>query len=200
MGVYKQMRELWKKPTEEAEALWRERLIKWRQEPTSVRILRPTRIDRARSLGYKAKQGYLIIRQRVIRGGRQRPKIVGGRRSKHASRRKNLDFSYQHVAERRAAENYVNCEVLNSYFVGKDGMHYWYEVILVDKSHPSILADHRISWIAGQNKRVLRGLTSSARKSRGLLHTGKGAEKVRPSRTARYKHKVRRWHLAHIKP
>src|SRR3989344_1211932 len=116
MGVYKQMRELWKKPTEEAEALWRERLIKWRQEPTSVRLLRPTRIDRARSLGYKAKQGYLIIRQRVIRGGRQRPKITGGRRPKHNRQHKVLDMNYQHVAERRAVENFPNCEVLNSYF------------------------------------------------------------------------------------
>ena len=35
------------------------------------------RIDRARSLGYKPKQGVIIVRQRVIRGGRMRPDIKG---------------------------------------------------------------------------------------------------------------------------
>jgi len=62
--------------------------------------------------------------------------------------------------------------------------------ILVDKSHPQILADSRINWIF-KNKhrgRVFRGLTSSARKSRGLRNNkGKGAEKLRPSRTANIK-------------
>ena len=183
MNMYQYIREAWKKPKENLGQLWQQRIIKWRQEPTTIRIERPTRIDKARSLGYKAKQGYIVVRQRVNRGGRQRPQIRHPRRSKAMSRRKDLTMNYQTVAENRAARKYPNCEVLNSYYVGQDGLHYWYEVILVDKSHPQILADDRINWIAElQHKgRVSRGLTSAGRRGRGLLNKGKGAEKIRPS-------------------
>jgi large subunit ribosomal protein L15e len=37
------------------------------------RASRPSRPDKARRLGYKAKQGYVIYRIRVRRGGRKRP-------------------------------------------------------------------------------------------------------------------------------
>lgn len=187
MGLYKHVREAWKKPRESLRDLWKQRLVQWRQEPVTLRILRPTRIDRARSLGYKAKPGYIIIRQRVERGGRMRPKITGGRRSKHARRRKVLSLSYQSVAEQRAVKNYKNCEVLNSYWVGEDGNYYWYEVILVDRAHPQILADTRINWILNQRGRVNRGLTSAGKKSRGLGGKGKGYEKMRPSKRANWK-------------
>jgi len=190
MGMYKYVRDLWKQPKENLKDLWQKRILEWKAQNVTVRIKHPTRIDRARSLGYKAKQGYIIIRQRVNRGGRQRPTIRHGRRSKHFGRRKDVDKSYQSVAEERAVKNYPNCEVLNSYYVGQDGNRYWYEVILVDRNHPQILADHRINWIF-KNKhkgRVFRGLTSAAKKSRGLRsNKGKGAEKLRPSRTANIK-------------
>ena len=99
------------------------------------------------------------------------------------SRRKILKITYQLVAEQRAAKKYPNCEVLNSYWVGKDGLYYWYEVILVDKAHPNIISDKHVGWIAEEQhtRRVFRGLTSAARRSRGLRNKGKGAEKLRPS-------------------
>ena len=181
MALYKYIRKSWNSPSDEVKALWRERLIKWRQEPATVRIERPTRIDRARSLGYKAKQGFILIRQRVSRGGRQNPQARHPRRSKRMSRRKDLALSYQVVAEMRAVQKSPNCEVLNSYYVGEDGLSYWYEVILVDRNSPSILADPEMRWISGHKGRVQRGLTSAARKSRGLRHKGKGFEKMRPS-------------------
>jgi len=183
MSMYKYIRQLWKQPSKNLGELWRERLIAWRQEPSTVRIERPTRIDKARSLGYKAKQGYLIVRQRIMRSKRQRPKIRSGRRSKHFGRRKDISMSHQTIAERRVARKYVNLEVLNSYFVAKDGKFKWYEVILVDKAHPAILADHRINWIADSQhrRRVFRGLTSSAKHSRGLHQKGLGVIKARPS-------------------
>ena len=98
-----------------------------------------------------------------------------------------LGRSYQTIAEIRAAKKYPNCEVLNSYWVAQDGLYYWHEIILVDRAAPEILADKNISWIADkQHKgRVFRGLTSSSRKSRGLRHKGKGAEKIRPSLRAK---------------
>jgi|TARA_B100001964_G_scaffold245773_1_gene335876 large subunit ribosomal protein L15e len=189
MGMYQHIREIWKKPKESLGDTWQKRLLEWKNQDTTVRIKHPTRLDRARSLGYKAKQGFILVRQRVDRGGRQRETIRKGRRSKHFGRRKNVDKSYQSVAEERAVKKYPNCEVLNSYYVGEDGGCFWYEVILVDKSHPQILADPRINWIfkSKHTGRVFRGLTSAARKSRGLRHKGKGAEKLRPSRTANIK-------------
>lgn len=184
MGYLKYIRDIWRRPRENI--LWKERLIQWRTEPTTLRIEHPTRIDRARSLGYKAKQGYIIVRQRLSRGGRLRPKIRSGRRSKHFRRRKIVSKSYQQIAEERAVSKYPNLEVLNSYWVGQDGRFYWYEIILIDKYHPSILADKRIAWIAEKQntRRVFRGLTSAGKKSRGLMRKGKGAEKIRPSQRA----------------
>jgi len=187
MGFYKYIREVWKKPKAGLAELWNERLIEWRKQPVTIRIDRPTRLDRAKSLGYRAKQGYVIVRQRLIRGGRQRPKIKKGRRPKRFSRRKDVGLSYQTIAERRAVEKYPNLEVLNSYYVAKDGRYYWYEIILIDKKHPAIIADKRISWITKKphTRRVYRGLTAAGRRSRGILtNKGKGAEKLRPSMRA----------------
>lgn len=171
MSYYKYVRDAWKKPKQNMPELWKKRLISWRREPVSLRIERPTRIDRARSLGYKAKQGFIVVRQRVLRGGHKRPKIRKGRRSKRYHQNKNLNLSYQTICERRASAKYLNCEVLNSYWVAKDGQHYWYEIILIDRSHPVIKADKNVSFIATNKHkgRVYRGLTSSAKKSRSKL-------------------------------
>ena len=181
MSMYKYIRKAWKKPKQNMPELWRKRLLKWRKEPSTVRIDKPTRIDRARSLGYKAKQGYLIARQRVKKGGHSRGSYLGGRRPKHMRTKMILDKSYKQIAEQRASRKYPNCEVLNSYEVAKDGIYYWYEVILIDKAHPVIRADKNINWITEKQhtRRVHRGLTSAARKSRGLRRKGKGAEKIR---------------------
>jgi large subunit ribosomal protein L15e len=181
MGLYKYVRKAWKTPKESLGDVWRKRLVEWRHEPVTLRIDRPTRIDRARSLGYRAKQGIFVVRQRVLRGGHRRPRPLGGRRPKTFHTRKNLRMSYQWIAEQRVQKAYVNCEILNSYWAGRDGMHYWFEVIVVDPMHPAIRSDKNLSWISQKQhtKRVYRGLTGAARKSRGLLNKGKGAEKVR---------------------
>src|SRR3989338_3025163 len=117
MGMYKYLRESWKSQADDVSELWRQRKIQWRKEPATVRVERPTRLDRARSLGYKAKPGFILVRQRVDRGGRQRPTIRKGRKPRHRSRRKDLSISYQVVAEQRSQKKFVNCTVLNSYFV-----------------------------------------------------------------------------------
>jgi large subunit ribosomal protein L15e len=184
MGIYKYVKKLWKVPQGDLYDLYRERLIKWRKEPVTVRLERPTRIDRARSLGYKAKPGFIVVRQRVSAGGRQRAQIKKGRRSKNRRRKKIVSKSYQTVAEERANKKFKNCEVLNSYWVAKDAKNYWFEIILVDKAHPAIKKDPKMKWISKEKGRVYRGKTSSAKKSRGLLNKGKGAEKIRPSQRA----------------
>lgn len=186
MSLYKYVREAWRKPNKNMPELWRERLLLWKKEPVTVRVEHPTRIDRARSLGYKAKQGYVVVRQRVPRGGHTRPKIKGGRRPKHFGTRLSLRKSYQLIAEERAQKKYENLVVLNSYWVAQDGKHVWHEVILVDPDHPVIKSDPKINWICAQKNRsrVFHGITSAGKKSRGMGGKGKGFEKARPSRRA----------------
>jgi large subunit ribosomal protein L15e len=181
MGFYKYVQELWKRPKDNLGDLWKERLVQWRREPTIVRLERPTRIDRARALGYRAKPGYIVVRVRVPKTKKKREDPGRGRRHKHQRVKKVLKINYQVIAEQRANRKHPNMEVLASYWVGEDGQYKWYEVILVDPNHPQIQNDHRINWIANQRGRVFRGLTPAGRRARGLLHKGKGAEKVRPS-------------------
>lgn len=179
-GLYQYLRDSWQNPNPE---LWRNRRIEWRRQESVTRLDHPTRLDRARALGYKAKQGFIVVRVKLTRGGRLRDKFRSGRKPRKMRRHEIINLNYQTIAERRANKRYPNCEVLNSYYVAKDGKYYWYEIILVDRDHPAIKADQGIRWIAEpQNRgRVYRGLTSSARKSRGLRRKGIGAEKVRPS-------------------
>ena len=182
MGLYKHVRNLWKKPKENMPELWRERLIKWRKENSTVKLERPTRIDRARSLGYKAKQGFVVVRQRVLRGGHRRERSKG-KRSKRQGTRLILHKNYQQIAEERANRKYTNCEVLGSYWLAQDGKNYWYEVVLVDRTSPDVLKSK--PWVKNSRGRVYRGLTSAGKKSRGLHKKGKGVEKARPSRRSR---------------
>jgi len=173
MAIHKYLRQAWKNRKHNKE-LWQCRLIEWRSSDSTQRIKHPIRLDRARSLGYKAKKGFVVIRQRVLRGGRKKQGGIKGRRSKRMSRRKNLDLNYQTIAEQRANKKYPNCEVLNSYFLAKDGKHYWYEIILIDRASPEILADKNLSFISKQKGRVYRGLTGSAKKTRTELKRKKG--------------------------
>ena len=183
--TYNTVRDAWKSLKKSAiYNLHKQRMVEWRNGPALERMEHPTRIDRARSLGYKAKKGYVVVRARVRRGGRNREKIAGGRRPRRMAYNKlTPKKSIQWIAEERTADKYPNLEVLNSYYVGEDGYYKYYEVILVDKNEPEIQHDSNISWIAEpQNTgRVYRGLTSAGYESRGLRAGNKGNAKSRPS-------------------
>ena len=188
VGMYGHIKDAWKVPSESyvKELQWH-RMIEWRRESTFVRIDHPTRLDRARHLGYKAKQGYVMVRTKVRRGSLRKPKIRKGRRAKRRGRAKiTMAKSIQRIAEERVARKYPNMEVLNSYWVGEDGRHKYYEIILVDPYHPVIRADKKINWICEpqHTRRVQRGLTSAGKRGRALHKKGKGTEKARPSRRA----------------
>ena len=166
-GTSYYLRQAWKKP--DVKTL-RERMTEWRKSPVFTKVEHPLRLDRAHALGYKAKKGFVIIRVRIKRGGHKRSRPNKGRRSKRLHTRKNLVMNYKWIAETRAQRKYKNLEVLNSYQIGKDGVHYFYEVIMVNPEAPEIKNDKKINWITkpGNSKRALRGLTSAAKKSRGL--------------------------------
>jgi large subunit ribosomal protein L15e len=183
--MYAYVREAWKHAETSGvkDLLW-ERMQTWRVEGTVVRVERPTRIDRARALGYKAKQGVAVARVKVHRGGRRASRYVRGRRTAHMGMRKKTPAkSLQRIAEERASRRFPNMEVLNSYWVGQDGRQKWFEVILVDGHHPSIRADPALAWIGNPNQRgrAERGKTSAGQKGRGFRHKGRGTEKNYPS-------------------
>ena len=186
--AYKYIADAWARPERSyVEKLMHQRLIQWRRQPTITRIDNPTRLDRARKLGYKAKQGFIIARVRVRRGGLRKVRPRSGRRPKRMGVKKFKPAkSIKMIGEERVARKFPNLEVLNSYWVGEDGRSKWFEVILIDPHHPSIKADPNINWICQKQhkRRVHRGLTSAGKKVRSLRHRGIGAENVRPSRKA----------------
>jgi len=174
-------------------AALRERLIGYRNEAESVvRVDRPTNLPRARTLGYKAKEGFVIVRVRIRKGSGAHVRPNAGRRPKRMGvKRLTRHQSIQAIAEARAAKKYPNCEVLNSYYVGEDGQKKYFEVILVDVSHPVIIADKNLEWITFpvHKGRANRGLTAKGKKSRGHHKKGTGTEKTRPSKRAAQKKK-----------
>ncbi|UCH31381.1 MAG: 50S ribosomal protein L15e [Candidatus Bathyarchaeota archaeon] len=181
--TYKYIAKAWEKPEASyvKNLMWQRR-IEWRKQPAIIRIEKPTRLDRARKLGYKAKQGFIIVRIRIQRGTLNRPRPKSGRKPKRmGSTKYKAAKSLKLIAEGRAAKRFPNLEVLNSYWVGEDGRFKWFEIIMVDVAHPVIKADKDVNWICNKvhRRRVFRGLTSSGKKARGLRHKGKGAEKVR---------------------
>ena len=183
MGYQKYLKQAWKTPKASFGAqAWRDFLVKLRGEPTILRVEHPTRLDRAHSLGYKAKEGFVVVRTRVTRGGRKKPKPGHGRKPKRYGRFATARKSEQLMAEEYANKHYPNCEVLNSYWLAQDGNYKWFEVILVDRANPVIKADKKISWIAEHRGRVYRGLTAAGRESRGLTKKGPKASQFRPSK------------------
>ncbi|RWW10095.1 hypothetical protein GW17_00026382 [Ensete ventricosum] len=150
-----------KKQSDVMRFLQRVRCWEYRQLPSIVRVTRPTRPDKARRLGYKAKQGYVIYRVRVRRGGRKRPVpkgIVYGKPKHQGITQLKFQRNKRSVAEERAGRN-------------------------------AIRNDPRINWICkGVHKhRELRGLTSAGKKYRGLRGKGHLHHKARPSRRATWK-------------
>ena len=142
--------QVWLKMLKENPMELRQRAVVWRNENAVTRVEKPSRIARARRLGYKAKQGIIVVRMRVGTGGMRKQRPRGGRRPKHLGVTKiKADVSMKQVAERRILQRYPNMKLLGSYFLYKDGMHYWFEIILADPSHPRIAKDKEI------RKRVL---------------------------------------------
>lgn len=177
MGAYKYVQELYKrKQSDVLRFLQRIRCWEYRQLKTIHRASRPSRPDKARRLGYKAKQGYVIYRVRVRRGGRRRKVAKGqvcGKPAGHGVVQLKPTRSLQALAEERVGRKLGSLRILNSYWVGQDGTYKYFEVIMIDPNHKAIRRDARINWIVKptMKHREMRGLTSAGRKSRGV---GKG--------------------------
>jgi len=172
--------------------LLRMRCWEYRQHPMVIRSSRPSRPDKARKLGYKAKQGFVIYRVRIRRGGRKRKVHNGYVYGKPANQGvKGLKFNrnLRSVAEERAGRRCGNLRVLNSYWVAADAVFKFFEVILVDPFHKAVRRDPRVNWICYpvHKHREMRGLTSAGKKYRGLRGKGHRFHKNRPSKRATWR-------------
>ena len=138
MGMYKYVAQTWnRREKTDLEQYLRQLAIKWRREPTVHRVEHPTRLERARALGYKAKQGYVVVRIRIRKGGARKPRPRSGRRQKALGvTRYTRAMSLKNIAEEKARKKFPNLRVLNSYYVWEDGMHHWFETILKDPDNP----------------------------------------------------------------
>ena len=171
MGAYRYIVKSFQQEYKEKGPLYKAKLIQWRREPSIVRLERPTNIARARSLGYKAKKGIFVVRVRIRKGLRKRPQPKAGRKARHNYRYIQPGLSLQVIAEQRAARKHPNAEVINSYYVGEDGNHKWFEVILADRGSPEL--DKQTKEIVKRKGRAFRGLTSAGQKARGLRAKGR---------------------------
>uniref|UniRef100_A0A7S0R772 Ribosomal protein L15 n=1 Tax=Chlamydomonas leiostraca TaxID=1034604 RepID=A0A7S0R772_9CHLO len=193
MGAYKYIEELWKKKQSDVlRFLLRIRCWEYRQLPGVIRLTRPSRPDKARRMGYKAKQGYVVYRARVRRGGRKKPVhkgIVYGKPASQGITQLKPTRNLRNVAEERVGRKCEGLRVLNSYWVNEDSTYKYFEVILVDPAHAAIRNDPRINWIVNpvHKHRELRGLTSAGKTYRGMRAKGHAANKTRPSRRASWK-------------
>ena len=168
------------------------RTWEYRQLPAIHRCSRPSRPDKARKVGYKAKQGILIYRVRIKRGDRKKrvaKGIVYGKPCHQGVKKHKATRNLRSIAEERIGRKCGSLRVLNSYWVTQDATYKWFEVVMVDPMHKCIRDDPRINWICKNTMkhRELRGLTAAGRRARGLRVKGKRASKIRPSSNAVYK-------------
>ncbi len=182
--MYKEMKTSFINEYKQRNEIYRNRITQWRSEQPVKRIEKPTNIARARELGYKAKTGVLVVRVRVKGGKKKRDTVGGGRKPSKSGRFFSMTKSLQAIAEERAARRYSNCEVLNSYFIGDAGSDKFFEIILIDRNAPQILADPEYKRIIAQKGRAYRGLTYVGRRHRGIAIKGYGTIKRRPSKRA----------------
>lgn len=187
MGAYKYIRETLKKQYKERNEQFRSKIISWRKEQALVQVERPSNLARARTLGYKAKQGYILVRIRVDKGRRTRQRPMGGRKHKNYHVFEQPGMSHQAIAEQRVNRKYRNLEVLNSYWIGEDGNYKYYEVILADPTKATV----NVSSVMRQGK-TFRGLTSSG-------GTRSPSRKKRLNKKLRRKLKVDKVHPTSVK-
>ena len=93
-----------------------------------------------------------MVRTRIRRGGLRKGKVHMKRKPSKAGIKKiTMAKNTTYGRRERVNRHFPNLEVLNSYWVGQDGRHKYFEIILVDPAHPAIKSDKDLGWITSQN-------------------------------------------------
>ncbi|MCL4391325.1 MAG: hypothetical protein M1284_00880 [Candidatus Parvarchaeota archaeon] len=105
-----------------------------RSQPIIKRVDKPTKLAKAKSVGYRAKQGYIIVRVRVGKGDFRRPRPNHARRPSKSGIYYKLAVSKEDIARERALNVFKNMVVVGSYFLIEDGKNKWFEIVLADRT------------------------------------------------------------------
>merc|ERR1711981_341395 len=195
MSAYKYLEMLYRhKSSDMSRFLNRVRSWEYRQLPAVCAVNVPTRVEKARKLGYKATPGYCVFRVRVRKGDKVRQVkkgIVYGKPRNAGVHQQKSFRGLQLEAERMAEQSIAaGTRILNSYYVAKDGIYKYYEVLAVHPGCENIRRDPKINWICDQKhrNRAQRGITQAGQKNRGLRTKRKGTKHaVRPSKAQAWK-------------
>ena len=137
------------------------------------------RLFTRRRMGYKAKQGVVIFEPCSSQGLRKSKINMKRKPSKMGMLKITMAKSIKRIAEERVARKFPNLEVLNSYWVEKM-VNKFFEIILIDPSHPSIQNDKQLVDYKELTHRS--SIPWQDQWQSGWSHNkGKGAEKLRPS-------------------
>ncbi|MCW1291936.1 MAG: 50S ribosomal protein L15 [Candidatus Rehaiarchaeum fermentans] len=109
-------------------------LLELSEKPEIYRIERPTRLFRAHALGYKAKQGYFVVRARISKGLTRRERPNHARHPSKTGLFFGYDISKKEILARRILNKYPNAIILGGYYLVENGQYKWYEFILKDRS------------------------------------------------------------------
>lgn len=112
----------------------KELLQEARNQPIIKRIDGPTKLAKAKSVGYRAKQGYIIVRVRVSKGDFRRPRANHARRPSKSGIYYKLAISKENIARNRALKVFKNMDVVGSYFLIEDGKNKWFEIVMLDRT------------------------------------------------------------------
>ncbi len=144
MNMYKYISRTWRtvRTSPEYKRYMTLKRVEWRKGKTIKRMEKPTRLDKAHAAGYKAKQGYAVVRVKVRKGGLSKiPPKLGRRQKRMGISKIKRGKSAREIAEERAKKKFRNLSVIGSYYLGEDGEYIWYEIIMRDENHPSIRKD-----------------------------------------------------------
>lgn len=144
-ALYRYLTEAWQGIWKEQRKLLMPRLVEWRRAPAIVRVEKPTRIDKARKVGYKDKPGVVVLRVRLGRKAMRRSRPRAGRRQKAlGTKKRKVGLNYVEVAINRAKKRYPNLVTLGGYKLFEDGRYIFIELICVDPSAPQIRSDKEL--------------------------------------------------------
>ncbi len=130
MGAFKYIKASFEKSYKTRSEEYRKRLQAWKKQSPVVRIENPTNPGRARELGYKATKDYIVIRVRTKRGRVKRPRPDLGRKPAKNRLRENPGKPWSWTAEKKAQRFHPNMRVVNSYWIGEDGVAQYFEIIM----------------------------------------------------------------------
>ena len=108
MVAYTFINEIWrKKQSDVMSFLLKIRAWEYRNLPGIQRIKKPSRPEKARRLGYKSKQGFIIYRVRIRRGDRKRPVpkgITSGKPKNHGINQLKYSRNKRSMAEEKVGK------------------------------------------------------------------------------------------------